>query len=112
MLFCISSFSGAGEVWFSLESTTYQNNNIVTLEEIGEGDDNALLCMTNLTTCCQSSGTGEMGNAIGNWYFPNGSRVPNSGTHFFSEAEVRWQYICSAKEVERKGSTAVRYLIQ
>ena len=71
---CISSFPGASDVWFSLNGTTYQNNSIVTPEDIGEGDD-ALLCMTNLTACCRCS---EMGNAIGNWYFPNGSRVPCS----------------------------------
>ena len=76
---CISSSQGASDVWFSLRNTTYQNNSIVILEEVGEGDD-ALVCITNLTTCCQSSGTGEMGNAIGNWYFPNGSRVPGSGS--------------------------------
>ena len=70
----LSSFPGASDVWFSLNGTTYQNNSIVTPEDIGEGDD-ALLCMTNLTACCRCS---EMGNAIGNWYFPNGSRVPCS----------------------------------
>ena len=47
------------------------------LEDIGEGGD-ALLCKTNLTTCCRTSDTGEMGNALGNWFFPNGSRVPSS----------------------------------
>ena len=68
MTYEISSFSGAGDVWFSLNGTTYQNNSNVTLENIGEGDD-ALLCKTNQTVCCQNP-------AIGNWYFPNGSRVP------------------------------------
>ena len=29
-----------------------------------------------------------------------------------TEAEVRWYYICIAEEVEKKESTAVRYLIQ
>ena len=48
----------------------------MTLEEIGEGDDNALLCITNYTH--QSPYTGNKGNAIGNWYFPNGSRVLGS----------------------------------
>ena len=28
-----------------------------------------------------------------------------------TETEVRWWYVCTAEEVERKGSTAVRYLI-
>ena len=42
----------------------------MTLEDIGEGDD-ALLCMTNQTACCQNP-------AIGNWFFPNGTRVSSS----------------------------------
>ena len=36
-------------------------------EDIGEGDD-ALLC---LTACCRPG-------ALGNWYFPNESRVPSA----------------------------------
>ena len=48
------------------------------LEDIGEGDD-ALLCLTSLTACCRPPYTGEKKNALGNWYFPNGSRVPSDG---------------------------------
>ena len=51
----------------------------MTLENIGEGDD-ALLCITTLTACCRPPYTGEMGLAIGNWFFPNGTRVPSSGS--------------------------------
>ena len=47
------------------------------LEDIGE-DDDALLCMTNLTACCQRPYTG----AIGNWFFPNGTRVPSPGSNW------------------------------
>ena len=43
----------------------------MTLEDIGEGDD-ALLCITNLTTCCLSE-------FFGRWSFPNGTVVPSSG---------------------------------
>ena len=50
----------------------------MNLEEIGEGDD-ALLCMTNLTACCRPPHPGQ--GAIGNWFFPNGTRVPSSGSH-------------------------------
>ena len=57
-----------------LRNTTYQNNSIVTLKDIGEGDD-ALLCITNLTGCCQSP-------ANGNWFFPNGTRVPSSNVQW------------------------------
>ena len=41
------------------------------LEDIGEGDD-ALFCITNLTACCQPP------KALGNWFFPNGTRVPSA----------------------------------
>ena len=74
----ISSFPGAGDVWFSLRNTTYKNNSIVTLEDIGEGE-NALLCKTNQTACCRPPYTGDMGGTLGNWFFPNGTRIPSSG---------------------------------
>ena len=60
------------DVWFSLTNTTYQNNSLVTLEDIGE--DAALLCKTNQMACCRPSDT-----VLGNWFFPNGTRVPSQG---------------------------------
>ena len=54
------------------------NNSNVILEDIGEGDD-ALLCITNRTACCRPPYTGEMMPTLGNWYFPNGTRVPTLG---------------------------------
>ena len=50
------------------------------LEDIGEGDD-ALLCRTNYTACCRALYTDEMGGVLGNWYFPNGTRVPSDSMH-------------------------------
>ena len=50
----------------------------MTLEDIGDNNDTALLCRTNLTTCCRPPYTGT-GSAIGNWFFPNGTRVPSTG---------------------------------
>ena len=64
----VLSYPGAGDVWFSLNGTTYQNNSLVTLKGIG---DTALLCETNVTTCCKRSSTG-------NWFFPNKTRVPSN----------------------------------
>ena len=61
-------------VSFWLNGTTYQNNSLVTLENIGEGDA-ALLCLTDQPACCRPPYTGS---AIGNWYFPNGTLVPNT----------------------------------
>ena len=47
------------------------------LENIGEGDD-ALLCITFQTACCRPPYTDEMGPALGNWFFPNGTGVSGS----------------------------------
>ena len=70
-----SNFPGAGDVWFSLRNTTYHNNSNVTLEDIGEGGDGALLCRTKLTACCRK----PYSVSKGNWFFPNGTKVPSSG---------------------------------
>ena len=59
-----------------LRGTPYQNNSIVTLEDIGEGGD-ALLCLTNLTACCRP----PYSQGLGNWFFPNGTRVLSDGNN-------------------------------
>ena len=43
----------------------------MTLEAIGERDD-ALLCKTNQIACCRSS---NISYTLGNWLFPNGTKV-------------------------------------
>ena len=67
-------------VW--LRGTNYQNNSLVTLEDIGEGVD-ALLCVTDQTACCRTPYSDSIGvSAVGNWLFPNGTRVPSSGSRW------------------------------
>ena len=54
----------------------------MTLEEIGEGRD-ALLCVTDQTACCRPPYTDPIGRqSVGNWFFPNGTRVPSSGAQW------------------------------
>ena len=53
----------------------------MTLEDIGD-DYDALLCLTNQTACCRPPHTGEMRSALGNWFFPNGSRVRSGGMNW------------------------------
>ena len=69
-------------VRFSLRGTTYQNNSLVTLEDIGQGN-NALLCVTDKTACCGPPYTDpiELVNRM-NWFFPNGTKVPSSGSQW------------------------------
>ena len=62
---------------FSLNGTVFQNNSIVTLEDIFE-EDNALFCITNLTVCCRN----KDGFISGGWFFPNGTRLPSSGNQW------------------------------
>ena len=80
-----TAFPGAGDVWFSLRNETYQNNSCVTLEDIGDGGSDALLCVTNLTACCRP----PHGPSKGNWYFPNGTRVPSSGNTMWGFQRTR-----------------------
>ena len=69
---------GPGNVSFSLDGTTYKNNSLVTLEDIGDGK-NALLCITDQPACCRPPFTDATGQpTLGNWFFPNGTRVPSN----------------------------------
>jgi len=47
------------------------NHGLVLLEDIGKSNAQSLLCLTNRTDCCRH-------HAIGNWYFPNGTQIPNN----------------------------------
>ena len=64
------------------------------LEDIGEGDD-ALLCRTNQTACCRAPYTGEMGPALGNWFFPNGSRIPSASGMNLDISRTRGRMVVS-----------------
>ena len=79
-------FPGAG-VWFTLNGTTYQNNSLVTLEDVGEWDD-ALLCVTDNTACCSRAQSPGMVN-LGDWYYPNGTGVVNS---IVVQPDLRWEF--------------------
>ena len=54
----------------------------MALERIGGENDTALLCRTNQTACCRRPFTGENRSPLGNWYFPNGTRVPARGSQW------------------------------
>ena len=53
-----------------LDGKVYRNNSAIPLTEIGEGD-NALHCKTDKEECC-----GMVPNRFGEFYYPNGVRVP------------------------------------
>ena len=55
-----------------LQSRTYANNSIVNITDIAETASLALYCITTYPLCCTSA------NPETQWYFPNGSAVPDS----------------------------------
>ena len=63
-----NQFSGVG---LTLNSMTLTNNSVVTSTDIGTGSA-ALLCTTTYRPCCNAA------NPETQWYFPNGTQVPNN----------------------------------
>jgi hypothetical protein len=65
-------------VYLSLNGAKYYtNSSIVTVAEIGQTDtyqNNALQCITDRKPCC------GVPNPVGEWYFPNRTRVPILGS--------------------------------
>ena len=82
-LHAFPSFSDAADMRFALNSTIYQNNSLVALEDIGE-DGDALLCMTDNTMCCGRDQVPGRG-ILGDWFYPNGTRVPNRLVYFYRD---------------------------
>ena len=61
-------------MYLTLGGEIYRNGGNIIINEIGEGDDGALLCVTDLIQCCRSDETGGRG-ALGEWFYPNGALV-------------------------------------
>ena len=60
-------------VYFELNGKVYPNNSVISLSEVGE-NENALLCKTDLVTCC-----GTLPNRFGEFYYPNGDSISVKG---------------------------------
>ena len=51
------------------------NHSFVDLRLVGSVDSSSVQCHTDLPTCC----SGAQGSHRGDWFFPDGERVPNLG---------------------------------
>ena len=67
-MICLTTLTG---VYISLNGVVVSE---VAIADIGEGDDGALICFTDLIQCCRDDDT-SIGTALGVWFFPNGSAV-------------------------------------
>ena len=61
------------------------NNSYIDIDEIGERDDGALLCVIDLVQCCHT-GVDTLGDTVlGRWIYPNITDVPimGAGSDFY-----------------------------
>ena len=57
-------------MYLSLRGRIYTSNNTyIDIDDIGVGDEAALLCITDLMQCCRAS---ELNIALERWFYPNG----------------------------------------
>ena len=64
-------------IYLSLRGTTYANNSIIFITEIGETNPDTTLngglqCITDKKPCCRFSS-----HKVGEWLFPDGNNVPS-----------------------------------
>ena len=68
--------------YVSFMGNTVPNHGYVDLGQVGEytsgNDNNTVQCITDLSTCC----TNTEGGHRGDWYFPDGTRLPFFGDIF------------------------------
>ena len=68
-------------VQLMFRGVSYHNNSVLFIGDIGEfSTGSAILCTTNKNPCCSTPP-----NRFGEWYYPNGSMIPNNaaGYSFF-----------------------------
>ena len=67
--------------YISFMGNTLSNHSYVDLSQVGDDgsgpDNNTVQCHTDLSTCCRT----EQHSPRGDWFFPNGTRLP-----FFNES--------------------------
>ena len=76
--------------YVSFRGQTLDNHSYVNLSLVGRPNvsaDDSFQCITDLSTCC----SGAEGSHRGDWYFPDGTRlpIPGSGDIFESRGSLR-----------------------
>ena len=61
--------------YVSFMGQTLVNHSFVNLSTVGSDNSNIVVCHTDLRTCC----SGSQSIHRGDWYFPDGTRLPFSG---------------------------------
>ena len=69
--------------YVSFMGQTLANHSYVDLSLVGTGND-SVQCHTDLSTCCSA----DQGDHRGDWYFPDGNRLPFPGGGHMFESRV------------------------
>ena len=69
---CVYTLLAQTYPYVSFKGQTLAKYSYVDLSLVGSDDTSSVQCITDLSTCC----TGEQGAHRGDWYFPNGTRLP------------------------------------
>ena len=84
---CVHTLLAQTIPYISFQGQTLANHSYVDLSLVGSDDmgDDSVQCITDLGTCCTSTA----GAHRGDWYFPNGTRLPFSGGIYESRGHKR-----------------------
>ena len=89
------------DLGFLLDGQLYGNNSVVTVTDIGSSFFmSALFCLTPSLECCSDSETPNAASVTREWYLPDGTPVPSTGTVFSREQ------VSSAVALYRSGGTS------
>ena len=81
--------------YVSFMGQTLANHSYVNLSLVGIDDIHSVQCVTNLAECCSSTD----GSHRGDWYFPDGTRLPFSG-----DGDIYEQRVSKGVEIRRSNN--------
>ena len=85
-ILCVVVVHSQTAPYVTFEGTVLSNHSFVNITRVGNSGDGSdtVQCHTDLDTCC----SGGQGVDRGDWFFPNGNRLPLSGGGDIYEARV------------------------
>ena len=102
---CVYTLLAQTYPYVSFKGQTLAKHSYVDLSLVGSDDKggNSVQCITNLSTCCSN----EQGPHRGDWYFPNGTRLPLSGGGDIYEGRGAQSVIMSRKNSNTGGPSGI-----
>ena len=87
LLFLVEVHSQQTFPYVSFMDQALANHSYVNLSTVGSAGDNndSVVCRTDLSTCC----SGGQGIQRGDWYFPDGTRLPFTGPIYVGRGAQR-----------------------